>query len=432
MSLVDDLRNGGDWARLQAARAAHAATEGDEPGLVPVLLEVALTDDTEVRTAFGLNDDTEHIGDTAASSLMRVLERVDGIDPRVRAAVTDPGADDDRVGRLLHHLGPRYEPLRRELAASPEGRLRLRALKADPDRTADVSMRFLSDPSPAVRAEAVLRVPKGLDVEVLQRVLATDAAAEVRRAAASCLVFTPAGSAPFLAALRVETDLLTKGRLLSGLQRRIQEPGVLPAVVGLLADEPLLQQWTSSVLYNLADAGVAAAFASRILVEDDYQVLSSMLRYQHLMAYVPELRGLLERMLRNTDRDGHVFHLTRALAKPDGRPVAVDPAAGLDSGQRDRLLREVVGWAVAALEPYSPDEAADLRRWLASPPGDLRQTMDEGSGWPWRQRVGTRRPAGRLSRPGSHTCLPPPRSGPASNRCHRVRCATCFWKASRW
>ncbi|GAA4452132.1 hypothetical protein [Phytohabitans houttuyneae] len=329
---IDGLRSRDPRLRLHATY--EAAGRGDQPGLVEALLEVALTDETEVRTGFGLNDDTEHVGDSAADSLRRVLAGREGVDPRVRAAVTSLDADDDRVAALLRHLGPGHEPLRRELAESAEGRLRLRAFKADPDPPVESTLLLLDDPSPLVR-----------------------------RAAVQALTFTRTGSAPFLAALRVETDLLARNALLGALTRRIGEPGVLSAVVGLLAGEPLLRQWTARELRRTADPGVGAAVASRILVEDDEEVLSLLLRYQHLMAYAPQLRDLLDRLRRHTDRGGRALLLARVLAEPDGPAAPPDPAAGLSPPQRERLRREVAGWAAVS--------TSDL-------PGDLHEAMDEG------------------------------------------------------
>jgi len=358
----DDLRDPDNNVRLYAA---HAAGQEDGPEVIAALLEVALNDRAEVRTGFGLNDDVEHVGDAAAYSLRQILERRGGLDPAVRAAAAEPANDDERVGNLLRLLGPPGEPLRQEFEASPVGLLRLRALKAvlPRDRTVELTARFLVDPAPAVRAEAISEAPQAMGVEAVQEFLA-DPDPEVRRAASLWLGNSPAGSAPFLAAIRVETDTHTKVLLLSGLSYRMHEAGVLPFVVGCLAAEPWVRNFTAYRLYNVDDPGVAAAIGVRFLVEDGL-LLHNLLRYAHLMKYVPQLRDLLARMLRHAPDDELRLRLSRALERPDGPPTATDPAAGLDREQRARLHQEVTRWAAAAL--------GELEL-----PGDLPEAMDAG------------------------------------------------------
>lgn len=73
-----------------------------------------------------------------------------------------------------------------------------------------------------------------------------------------------------------------------------------------------------------------------------------MLRLEHLMKHVPQLRDLLERLAAPA----------RVLARPDGTPTAAD----LDAEQSDRLLTEVTRWAEAALAPAT--DTAPLQTWL--------------------------------------------------------------------
>lgn len=121
MSLRDRLHHPDDAVRLAAVRRASSS---GELGLFEDLLDIALYDGSEVRTEGGLAEVYEHVGDAAAEALGRILRRRGEIDPRIRAAATDLGHDDDRIATLLYYLGTPYEPLRQELAASTERRLR--------------------------------------------------------------------------------------------------------------------------------------------------------------------------------------------------------------------------------------------------------------------------------------------------------------------
>ncbi|MEV6495589.1 hypothetical protein AB0M20_44280, partial [Actinoplanes sp. NPDC051633] len=150
MSWRDELNSDDDLARILAI--GQAAREGG-PELIDAMLDVALHDSTEVQTTGGMAEVWEKCGDAAAGALKGILERHGGgVDERVRAAAFDVDNDDQRVGVLLHRLGARYEPVRRELETSGDERLRIRALKAIPpfDRSPELGVRFLADPSPAV------------------------------------------------------------------------------------------------------------------------------------------------------------------------------------------------------------------------------------------------------------------------------------------
>jgi hypothetical protein len=333
VSLLDDLRDPDENVRLVAVRTA---VDEDAPEVVAALLTVALTDRAEVRTGFGLNDDVEVVGENAAWALRAILARRPGIEPQLRAAAAQPEYDDEQVGHLLRILGSPAEQLRQDFAASPVDRLRLRALKAVPlrDRTLELTTHFVADPSPAVRAEAILAAPEPMTVEAMLG----DPDVHVRRAAGNRVRH----SAPLLVALRVETDPLTKAFLVRSLSGRTRDEGVLTAVVGCLTAEPRVRYEAAGVLYRVDDPGVVAAIATRILVEDG-RVLHNLLRCLHLMTYVPELRGLLARMLRHAPDDSLRFYLSRALERPNGPPPPADPAAGLDPGQRARLRRWAAG-----------------------------------------------------------------------------------------
>lgn len=278
------------------------------------------------------------------------------------------------VGSLLRSPGPLAEPLRRDLAVSPEPRLRLRALMADGDGAAQ----FLADPAPLVRAEAV-----GItaDVETLLPFLA-DPDPRVRWRACYRLAGAAVGSEPFLTAARTETDPLVRTGLVWALARRPDEPGVRVVLVGFLADVPSVAREAINALYRVDDPGVTAAFASRILVGDD---LPGLLRHQYLMKQVRQLRDLLERL----------HAPARVLTQPDGTPTTAD----LEPEQRDRLLAEVMRWAEAALAPAA--DTVPLQTWLeeeAEPQG-----MNDG-----RSGVGGRPPRMNCGQPPVVGDLPGP------------------------
>ncbi|MET0424279.1 MAG: HEAT repeat domain-containing protein [Actinoplanes sp.] len=402
MSLLSRLRDPDDVVRLQAA---HQASGGrDEPGLVETLLDVALHDRAEVRTGGGLDgldEEFEYVGDAAVEALRTLLPRQAGPDRRVRSAAYDLGQDDDQVARLLYLLGPDYEPLRGELADNGEGRLRLRSLKAvlAMNRTVELTTRFLTDPAPAVRVEAILGAPADVSVETIQEFLG-DPAPEVRRAAAQSLSHSPADCEVFVKAARTETDLMVQRMLLSALKFRRRDPRAVPAIVTFLDHDAVVQTAAASSLYDADDPGVAAAIASRVLVQDDPACLSSLLGYPFLLTHEPEMRPMLERMQRQTPSVGFGDSLTMALAVPAGPAVSNDPSHGLTPQQWVRLHHEVIGWAVAALaQSAAPGELDALRAWLAAPEqpisdpgypgisgevlraaasGDLRQAMEAG------------------------------------------------------
>ncbi|GIF68011.1 hypothetical protein Ais01nite_60460 [Asanoa ishikariensis] len=380
MSLRERLNDPDDAARLAAVR--RASTSG-EVGLFEDLLDLALHDSSEVRTEGGMAEVYEHVGDAAAEALGRILRRRSELDPRVRAAVTDLANDDDRVATLLYYLGGPYEPLRRELAASTEGRLRLRAARAvlSGHRPEELTSALLVDPDPAVRVEG-LRGPRP-DRDLCLRLLRDDPAPEVRLVAARALRFAPhVGSGPFIAAADVERDPAARAMLLSCLARRRHDRDNRVALVGFLGEPAgYLRRDAAQALTDVDDPEVAAAIGLRMLVEPDDAALSGLLAHKKLLAHVPELREPLLRWRRHPLNDGERWSLDRALAAPES-PV---PPAGPDPADTDRLLREVLRWAVAALEPVvaaaydnGESDALDLvRHWLAGGHDDLlRRALD--------------------------------------------------------
>jgi len=355
--------------RLEAAR--RATTSGDL-GLVDTLLHMALHDSAEVRTAGGMAEVYEHVGDAAAGALGGILGRRDEDDPRVRATAVDLRLDDERVANLLYYLGRRYEPLRRELETHPEERVRLRAVNAvlPTHRTGEFSARFLADSSPAIRIEA-LNVPKNvLDFDACLRLMRDDPVPRVRAAAAKRLSYSSVGSEPFVEAARVETHLAPRAALLSCLGYRLQDPAVVRAVVGYLAeDSPALRRQAAAQLRDIADPVVAAAVALRVLVEPDSWVLGQLLQYKHLLALAPELRGLLERLHRHARGDGRRWLLSAALKVPSP-PPSPRAAGELDERQRAAVeaaveaARDDLQWS--ALDPVrGPAVAARRARELA-------------------------------------------------------------------
>jgi HEAT repeat protein len=316
VSLLDRLQHPDDEVRLAAVRLA--ATSG-ELGLVDTLLDLALHDSAEVRTAGGLAEVYEHVGDAAAEALGGILGRRDGDDPRIRAVAVDLDQDDERVATLLYYLGRRYEPLRRELETHPEGRVRLRAVKAvlATERTREFAARFLADSSPLVRAEA-LRVPANQQGhDACRRLLAEDPDPRVRTAAAGALRFTSVGSGPFIAAARVETDPGVRRMLLACLARRYHDRANALAVAGFLTDPRwFVRREAAAALRDVADPAVVAAVALRVLVEPDDRVLYQLVPHKHLLALAPELRGPLERLHRDAKTDGERWVLSTALAAP--------------------------------------------------------------------------------------------------------------------
>ncbi|GIF52342.1 hypothetical protein DFJ67_8138 [Asanoa ferruginea] len=377
------LRDADDAVRLAAIR--RAATSG-EVGLFDDLLDLALHDTSEVRTEGGLAEVYEHVGDAAAEALGRILRRRSGVDPRVRAVAFDLAHDDDRVATLLYYLGTPYEPLRRELLEQPEGRLRLRAVRAvlSTERRPELSARLLADPSAAIRVEG-LRGPRP-DRDTCLRLLRDDPSPEVRLVAARELRFAPqVGSEPFAAAALVERDPAARAMLLSCLARRRHDRANVAAIVGFLAEPAAyLRRDAAQALSDVDDPVAAAAIGLRLLVEPDRSARSALLAHQRLLTHVPELRDVLTRWARTPVNDGEHWSLGRALATPEAAaPAPVTDPAG--------LLRPVLRWAVAMLEPvvaasydYGEADARELIRiWLAGGDDDLlrRVSLAEENLW---------------------------------------------------
>jgi hypothetical protein len=306
----------------------------------------------------------------------------------------DLAEDDDRIAKLLYHLGSRYEPVREELAASGEARLRMRGLKAvlSLHRTRELTLRFLADPAPELRIEAI-EGAKGATLAELERML-TDPVPQVRRAAARHLRYATR-SAAYVTAARTETVPEVREAFLPGLIHRRHTEAARPALVGYLADGGYVQRTVADALARTDDPGVAAAIASRILIHPDERWLAELVGHERLLTYVPELRGLLAQLHRHTPYGWLRRQLATAL-EADPVPVpAADPTEGLDAVQQARLLREVVRWALTALkqEPLDAQDplaalqvteldwfgsgvVADLLHGAAS--GDVRQALAAG------------------------------------------------------
>ena len=283
MSLREQLESSDDGVRLAAADAA--AVDGG-PELIELLLDLALHDPAEVQTTGGVAEVWRKVGAAAAQGLRGILDRLDGLDDRVLAAVTDPAEDDERAGRLLYYLGERYEPVRRDLETNADGRLRLRALHAvlAHRRPAALNRRFLAAPAAAVRVE-VLQGGTGLEVADVETLL-HDPDPRVRRAAVKWLRW--ADSPAFVAAARRETDRTVRQAFVDGLVSRPLTPPVRDALVGYLADDDgYTEDQAAARLRQADDPGVAAAIASRILVRGDGRRLTTLVRYPYLLKYAP-------------------------------------------------------------------------------------------------------------------------------------------------
>ena len=377
MSLIDDLQSPDDMVRLLAVE--RAGRHGD-PELVDTLLDLALNDSTEVRTTGGVAEVYQNVSDAAAQAVRSLLEPTDGLDPRIRAAVTDLAYDDERVAKLLYYLGARYEPLRRELETSDEDRLRWRALTAvlSIHRTAELTGRFIFDPAPAVRIEATRAKAGVADLERLLR----DPVPAVRKAAVDALRWVKDSEA-YVAAARMETDPLVRHAFIDGFRYRRRDRPVQLALIGYLAHPGAIQSAAADLLARIDDPGVAAAIASRILLEGDDRSLWRLLDYAHLLAQAPELRPALEHLRRHTPDSGLHGQLATLLAAPAAAYPSPDPAAGLDPEHRARLHREALRWAVVALDPVAADRAElgaldILRGWLDAPGARLPESTVAG------------------------------------------------------
>ncbi|MEU8614082.1 hypothetical protein AB0C29_39455, partial [Actinoplanes sp. NPDC048791] len=369
MSLHDDLRSADEMVRLRAAE--QAAPDGSAE-LIGTLLDMALHDSGEVQVGFGMAEAYREVGSTAAHALKQILSRQDGLDERIREVAFDLAEDDDRIAKLLYHLGSRYEPVREELAASGEARLRMRGLKAvlSLHRTRELTLRFLADPAPELRIEAI-EGAKGATLAELERML-TDPVPQVRRAAAKHLRYATQSSV-YVTAARAETVPEVREAFLPGLIHRRHTEATRPALVAYLADGGYAQRTVADALARTDDPGVAAAIASRILVHPDERWLAELVGHERLLTYVPELRDLLTHLHRHTPYDWLRRQLAMALeAEPVPVPAA-DAADGLDAVQQARLLREIVHWALTALEQKplaAQDPSAALRVWLSAPDAD--------------------------------------------------------------
>ncbi|GAA3342905.1 hypothetical protein GCM10020358_39610 [Amorphoplanes nipponensis] len=355
MTGAEGLDDPDDLTRLFAVWAA--GSDGG-PEVVGKLLDLALNDDTEVQVTGGIAERWDTVSDAAASALVSVLRRHDALDdPRIERAVVDLAVDDGRVGCLLRFLGPDAGKLRRELEASSEERLRLRALHAvhPIDRSVECNHRFLTDPSPLVRLEA-LRGHSWFDPEDAQRAL-TDVDPGVRAAAVRKAQWqkTPV----FIAAARVETAPQVRNLYVQALVKQPLTDDVVRALLGYLADEGWVGRTAAGRLRLIDSPGVVAAVASRILVVEDEVHLSALADFPHLLEYAPELLEPLHRLRRGATA-GELLGALDRLPPWEHQPWE-DPADGLDVVQQGRLLHAVLGWAHGVVD------SEGLSAWLAAP-----------------------------------------------------------------
>jgi hypothetical protein len=362
VSLAQDLNDPDDMTRLLAVW--RTAREGG-PEVIGKLLDIALHDGAEVQTAGGVAERWDNVSDAAAGALAAVLRRHAPADQRIGRAVVDLTENDDRVSRLLLFLGPDAEPVRRELETSSEERLRMRALRAvrPVDRPVELNRRFLADPSPIVRLEA-LRGSSRFGPEDAHRAL-TDVSAEVRLAAVRKLQWrdTPA----FVAAARVETVREIREQYVQALVDRPLTDDVFRALLGYLADDGWVGRMAARRLRLIDSPGVVAAVASRILVVDDEAHLANLAEFPHLLEYAPELLEPLQ-CLHRSATDGELFGILGRLPRWERSAYPLeDPADGLDSVQQARLLRAVLGWGLSLVESDSAVESDGLAAWLAAP-----------------------------------------------------------------
>jgi hypothetical protein len=218
------------------------------------------------------------------------------------------------------------------LEGHEDPRVRLRALKAIPpsQRTAEIRDRLVIDPDPGVRAES-LNVPRA-DVELCVRLMRTDPAPVVRRAAAMAVRFTQAvGSEAFIAVLPNESDPSVRAMLLSCLTYRPRDHVNAAAIASFLDDgNRFLRSQAAQALRTVRDAGMVAGIARRIEVEDDPGVLMGLLRQPRLLAYAPQLRPFLEQRQPRSDGERHALDAALSsgadlveLRFPDGEWIAV-------------------------------------------------------------------------------------------------------------
>jgi hypothetical protein len=357
VALIDDLSSDSDATRLEAAR--RAGRSGDQ-SLVDRLLLMALSDSGEVRWAFGLNDDSDSVSEAAADALATLVRVASGVDPRIRSAVLDLGADDERAAYLLRALGAGYRPLCEELIGHDEPRVRRRAV---PSLVSGVRQdraffdRLVTHPAPELRV-AALGVPwRERDADVVRRLFLEDPDATVRRAAARILHRDRGVDATiFLDALRGADDATPLVAIADCLTYRRGDRRALLALVRLLGHpSPGVRHAAVKGLENLDDALVATAVASRLPVEPDERIWYRLLRQPGLLTHAPELRPLVALWRRYSPADGRAptWALTTALEAPspsDGsaRP---HPAQGLDDAGRERLKVAVIRQAVEVVGP---------------------------------------------------------------------------------
>ncbi|GID32466.1 hypothetical protein [Paractinoplanes brasiliensis] len=354
MTNVDGLDDPDDLTRLMAIWAS--GSDGG-PEVVGKLLDLALHDDTEVQVTGGIAERWDAVSDAAANALVSVVRRHALDEPRIRRAVVDLAEDDTRVGRLLQFLGPDAEPMRRELEASSEERLRLRALHAvhPVNRSVEFNHRFLADPSPLVRLEA-LRGRSWFDPEDAQRAL-TDVDADVRAAAVRKAQWQ--GTPAFIAAARAETVPKVRELYVQALVKQPLTDDVFRSLLGYLADDGWVGRTAAQRLRLIDNPGVVAAVASRILVFEDEAHLAALTEFPHLFEYAPELLEPLQRLRRSATNSNLLGVLDR-LPQRVQHPLE-DPADGLDAVQQGRLLHAVLGWADGVVE------SEGLSAWLAAP-----------------------------------------------------------------
>jgi hypothetical protein len=362
VSWCDELDSDDDLTRICAI--GKAAQEAG-PEFIDAMLDIALHDPTEVQTTGGVAEVWRKVSDAAAQAIKGILERQGGgIDERIRTAAFDVDIDDMRVSKLLYYLGARYEPVRRELETSVQERLRIRALKSIRpfDRPQDLSVRFLADPSPAVRIEALAgsaRIP----LTDLERAL-IDPISEVRLAAAKKLELVTDSEAVVVAA-RAETDPKVREVFAKSLVRYRLTERVWWTLRGYLVnDVGAIDARIAERLQRAGDTGVSAAIAARSLIDIQEQELLWMVANALLLQHVPEVRGLVEYLHRHAPVN-YIRHATgRALEADPVSGRGMPAADGLDKVQQARLLREVLRWAEAALG----SEAGDgLKAWIAAP-----------------------------------------------------------------